>query len=94
MAEPRGFFSIPKIVRCKIGSKDPIGNRARAIAYDSIRANRARSSERSRRVTVVKIMNRRLDAIGGLAALLGLAVLVPSLIALAVAIIAVIIAIL
>ena len=43
---------------------------------------------------MVKIMNRRLDAIGGLAALLGLAVLVPSLIALAVAIIAVIIAIL
>lgn len=43
---------------------------------------------------MVKFMNRRFDAIGGLAALLGVAVVVPSLIALVVAIIAVIIAIL
>ena len=43
---------------------------------------------------MVKIMNRRLDAVGALAALFGAAVVVPSLIALAVAIIAVVIEIL
>lgn len=47
-----------------------------------------------RRTPVVKIMNRRLDAVGALAALFGAAVVVPSLIALAVAIIAVVIEIL
>ena len=43
---------------------------------------------------MVKIMNKRLDAVGGLAALLGAAVVIPSLIALAVAIIAVIVKVL
>ncbi len=37
----------------------------------------------------MKIMNRRLDGVGALAALLGAAVMIPSLIALAIAIIAV-----
>lgn len=37
----------------------------------------------------MKIMNRRLDRAGALAALLGAAVMIPSLIALAIAIIAV-----
>lgn len=47
-----------------------------------------------RRTSVVKSMNKRLDAVGALAALFGAAVVVPSLIALAVAIIAVVIEIL
>lgn len=38
---------------------------------------------------MVKIMNRRLDGVGALAALLGAAVMIPSLIALAIAVIAV-----
>lgn len=43
---------------------------------------------------MVKIMNRGLDGVGALAALLGAAVIIPSLIALAIAIIAVVIEIL
>lgn len=40
---------------------------------------------------MVKIMNRRLDAVGVLAAVFGAAVVIPSLIALSVAIVAVLI---